>query len=120
MLTWLSLRCRLLRTPHQHAGATAYRRRRLVSCLVLLPSAGVVIVPPPPLPVPVLPCCCCCCCSAFEPDAARYLLMLALVPSGLGVLLSLGLNYVPFVETSEVTHPASRWSTRSRCVCMLG
>lgn len=52
--------------------------------------------------------------SAFEPDATRYLLMLALVPSSLGLLLSLGLNYVPFVETSEVAHPNSRWSTRSR------
>ena len=41
--------------------------------------------------------------------------MLALVPSTLGVLLSLGVNYVPFVETTEVAHPSSRWSTRSRC-----
>jgi len=72
---------------------------------------------------PVCCCCCCCCCdspaspstcSAFEPDATRYLLLLALVPSSLGVLLSLGLNYVPFVETSEVAAPTSRWSARSR------
>jgi hypothetical protein len=41
--------------------------------------------------------------------------MLALVPSSLGLLLSLGMNYVPFVETSEVAHPNSRWSARSRC-----
>jgi hypothetical protein len=54
--------------------------------------------------------------SAFEPDATRYLLMLALVPSSLGLLLSLGLNYVPFVEASEMAHPSSRWSARSRCV----
>lgn len=54
-------------------------------------------------------------CSAFEPDATRYLLMLALVPSSLGLLLSLGMNYVPFVETSEVAHPNPRWSARSRC-----
>jgi hypothetical protein len=54
-------------------------------------------------------------CSAFEPDATQYLLMLALVPSSIGLLLSLGMNYVPFVETSEVAHPNSRWSARSRC-----
>jgi hypothetical protein len=40
--------------------------------------------------------------------------MLALVPSSLGLLFSLGLNYVPFVETSEAAHPNSRWSARSR------
>lgn len=63
---------------------------------------------PPCLPIIV------CICSAFEPDATRYLLMLALVPSSLGLLFSLGLNYVPFVETSEAAHPTSRWSARSR------
>lgn len=56
-------------------------------------------------------------CSGFEPDATQYLLMLALVPSSVGLLLSLGMNYVPFVETSEVAHPNSRWSARSRCGC---
>lgn len=63
-----------------------------------------------------LPWCLCSVCSAFEPDATRYLLMLALVPSTLGLLLSLGLNYVPFVESSEVVHPNSRWSARRRWV----
>lgn len=46
--------------------------------------------------------------SAFEPDAARYLLMLALVPSVLGVVLSFGLNYVPFVEATEASHAATQ------------
>lgn len=60
--------------------------------------------------------------SAFEPDATRFLLLLALVPSSLGVLLSFGINYVPFVEASETAHPSSRLSARSRWVgaCLWG
>jgi hypothetical protein len=44
--------------------------------------------------------------SAFESDARRFLLLLALAPSALTVALSCGLNYVPYVEASEASHAA--------------
>lgn len=48
----------------------------------------------------------------FEPDAVRFLLMLAIVPPVLSLLLSLALNYVPFVEASERhSSSGSSWSS---------
>lgn len=48
----------------------------------------------------------------FEPDAVRFLLMLAIVPPVLGLLLSLALNYVPYVEASEGhSGPGASWSS---------
>jgi hypothetical protein len=67
----------------------------------------------------------------FEPDAVAFLLMLALLPTVLSALLSLGLNYVPYVEASEACHhtqqqqqqhagsssSGSHWATtQGRCV----
>jgi hypothetical protein len=51
--------------------------------------------------------------SAFEPDATQFLLMLALVPSLVGLAASFGINYVPWVEASETCHAATkrRWVT---------
>ncbi|KAF6251968.1 Nodulin-like-domain-containing protein [Scenedesmus sp. NREL 46B-D3] len=44
----------------------------------------------------------------FEPDAVAFLLMLALLPTVLAALLSLGLNYVPYVEDSEACQHQQR------------
>jgi hypothetical protein len=52
--------------------------------------------------------------TLFEPDTVQFLLMLALVPSILSILLSFGLNYVPFVEASEGLHSTSWFSTEGR------
>jgi hypothetical protein len=63
----------------------------------------------------------------FEPDAVAFLLLLALLPTVLSALLSLGLNYVPYVEASEACQHqqqlhqqqhagSSRWATtQGRC-----
>ncbi|KAF8069613.1 Dclre1a [Scenedesmus sp. PABB004] len=48
----------------------------------------------------------------FEPDAAAFLLMLALVPSAVTGVLSFCLNHVPFVEAAEGA--AGAGSTESR------
>lgn len=48
------------------------------------------------------------CRSAFEPDATRFMLMLALAPSAVAVAVSFALNYVPFVEASEGCHAATQ------------
>eukprot|EP00775_Hariotina_reticulata_P012752 gene12752-12881_t len=52
--------------------------------------------------------------TLFEPDTVQFLLLLALAPSILSILLSFGLNYVPFVEASEGLHSTSWFSTEGR------
>lgn len=53
--------------------------------------------------------------ALFQPDAVRFLLMLAIVPPVLGLLLSAALNYVPYVEASEQLHPNDfSWSSTER------
>eukprot|EP00878_Enallax_costatus_P019833 GHUV01020938.1.p1 GENE.GHUV01020938.1~~GHUV01020938.1.p1 ORF type:complete len:645 (+),score=182.60 GHUV01020938.1:242-2176(+) len=50
--------------------------------------------------------------ALFEPDAVRFLLMLAIVPPVLALLLSMALNYVPFVEVSEGHNtPGYSWAS---------
>eukprot|EP00879_Flechtneria_rotunda_P016105 GHRR01016846.1.p1 GENE.GHRR01016846.1~~GHRR01016846.1.p1 ORF type:complete len:649 (+),score=200.09 GHRR01016846.1:867-2813(+) len=52
--------------------------------------------------------------TAFEQDAVKFLLMLAFVPPALGIIMSLGLNYVPYVETSEGLQGSKWFSTEGR------
>lgn len=50
--------------------------------------------------------------ALFEPDAVRFLLVLAIVPPVFSLLLSMALNYVPFVEVSEDHNmPGHSWAS---------
>jgi hypothetical protein len=51
--------------------------------------------------------------SSISPDAASYLLLLAFTVSLLPLLLSVGVNHVPYVELAELHSFTSWWVIRA-------